>query len=178
MLPKFITSIFYFFLALRITSVFISSRNEKKLKKMGAREFGKTNSLILVVAHTLYYATSLYEGFSKGAFFADGVAYVGLALYMFSIIVLYWVIVSIRHVWTVKLIIAPKEYHVINSGFLFKYIKHPNYFLNIIPELIGIALFFHAWMTLIIGLPVYLIPLIIRIVQEEKLMKEHFSEYH
>ncbi len=31
--------------------------------------------------------------------------------------------------------------------------------------------------TLVIGLPVYCIPLIIRIVQEEKVMKTHFSNY-
>src|SRR5262249_49460595 len=142
-----------------------------------AMEFGKTNSLILVVAHTLYYASCMFEGFSNGAFFLDRIAIVGLGLFIFSIIVLYWVILSIRHVWTVKLIIAPKDYHMISSPFLFKYIRHPNYFLNIIPELIGLALFFHAWFTLSIGLPIYLIPLIIRIVQEEKIMKQHFSNY-
>jgi isoprenylcysteine carboxyl methyltransferase (ICMT) family protein YpbQ len=81
----------------------------------------------------------------KGAFFTDRVSYAGLTLYIFSIVALYYVIYSIRHIWTVKLIIAPNDYHVINSNFLFKYIRHPNYFLNIIPELVGIALLFHAW---------------------------------
>jgi isoprenylcysteine carboxyl methyltransferase (ICMT) family protein YpbQ len=169
--------VFFTFLFLRLLTTFISARNEKKLKKLNAVEFGKSNSMWLVIAHTLYYAAAMIEGFVKGAFFTDRVSYVGLLLYIFSILALYYVIYSIRHVWTVKLFIAPKNYHAINSNFLFKHIRHPNYFLNIIPELIGIALLFHAWFTLTIGLTLYLIPLTIRISQEEKVMKEHFETY-
>ena len=74
-----------------------------------------------------------------------------------------------------KLMIAPEQ--KINKSSIFKYFRHPNYFLNIIPELISIALICQAWFTLFVGLPLYLIPLAIRIVQEEKLMKTHFSNY-
>jgi len=172
-----IAFVFFTFFLLRLFTTFISARNEKKLKKLNAVEFGKSNSTWLIIAHTLYYAATMIEGFGKGAFFTDRVSYVGLVVYIFSIVALYYVIYSIRHVWTVKLFIAPKNYHAINSNFLFKYIRHPNYFLNIIPELIGMALLFHAWFTLTIGLPLYLIPLTIRILQEEKVMKEHFETY-
>ncbi|MFG5423249.1 isoprenylcysteine carboxylmethyltransferase family protein [Enterococcus faecalis] len=48
--------------------------------------------------------------------------------------------------WTVKLIIVDEQ--SLNSSWLFKYIKHPNYFLNIIPELIGLTMFFHSWITI------------------------------
>ena len=74
-----------------------------------------------------------------------------------------------------KLMIAPEQ--KINKSSIFKYFRHPNYFLNIIPELISIALICQAWFTLAIGLPLYCIPLYIRIIQEEKLMKTHFSNY-
>ena len=67
------------------------------------------------------------------------------------------------------------ESNLVNS--IFKYFRHPNYFLNIIPELVSISLICQAWITLAIGLPVYLIPLTIRIVQEEKVMKLHFKDY-
>ena len=53
--------------------------------------------------------------------------------------------------------------------------RHPNYFLNILPELVGFALVLHAYYTLIIGLPFYLIPLIIRIRQEESAMRAKFA---
>lgn len=60
---------------------------------------------------------------------------------------------------------------------LFRFVRHPNYYLNIIPELIGFALTLHAFWTLAIGLPLYLVPLVIRIRQEEGTMRAHFPEY-
>jgi isoprenylcysteine carboxyl methyltransferase (ICMT) family protein YpbQ len=172
-----LTLIFYALVIARLISIFISAANERKLKKMGAIEYGKRNSALLVIAHFAYYIAAVTEGTLNGAFFYDGIAYAGLGIYGCSIVILYYVIYAIRHVWTVKLIIAPKSHHVINKSPLFKYIKHPNYFLNIIPELIGFALFFHAWITLIAGMIIYLVPLITRIRQEEAVMKEHFNEY-
>jgi len=169
--------IFYAFVFIRLLSIFISAGNERKLKKMGAVEYGKRNSAFLVLAHFAYYIAAASEGSRRGAFFFDTISFAGLGIYVFSILMLYYVIYSIRHVWTVKLIIAPPSYHVINRSFLFKYIKHPNYFLNIIPELIGIAVFLHAWITLSVGMVIYLVPLVIRIRQEEAIMKEHFQNY-
>lgn len=169
--------VFYTLVIARLISVFISAFNERKLKKMGAVEYGKRNSALLVVVHFAYYIACVTEGAGRGAYFYDSVSYAGLGIYAFSIVILYYVIYAIRHVWTVKLIIAPKSHHVINRSPLFKYIKHPNYFLNIIPELTGFALFFHAWITLIAGMIIYFVPLITRIRQEESVMKEHFSEY-
>lgn len=169
--------VFYIVFVSRLYTVLLSARNERKLKKMGAVEFGKTNSLVLVAAHVLYYLACMAEGFGKGAFFADNISLIGIGLYVFSITILYYVIYLIRHVWTVKLIVAPKNYHTLNASFLFRYVRHPNYFLNVIPELISTALVFHAWYTLAIGGTLYLIPLISRIIQEEKVMKEHFESY-
>lgn len=169
--------IFYAFVFIRLLSIFISAGNERKLKKMGAVEYGKKNSAFLVLAHFAYYIAAAIEGGCKGAFFFDTISFAGLGVYVFSILILYYVIYSLRHVWTVKLIIAPPSHHVLNRSFLFKYVKHPNYFLNVIPELIGIAVFLHAWVTLCVGMVIYLVPLIIRIRQEEAVMKEHFQNY-
>jgi isoprenylcysteine carboxyl methyltransferase (ICMT) family protein YpbQ len=169
--------IFYIFLALRVITVLISALNEKKLKRMDAVEYGKPNSGFLIIAHFVYYFVTVFEGSERGAYFSDAISYTGLGLYVFSVLMLYYVIIALRHIWTVKLIIAPKEHHKLNKSFLFKYVKHPNYYLNIIPELIGIALFFHAWITLVIGGAIYLIPLIKRIKQEDAIMKKVFSDY-
>lgn len=176
-MQPFVQLAFYTLVIARLISIFISAVNERKLKKMGAVEYGKFNSAFLVLAHFAYYFSGIIEGTKRGAFFYDSISYTGLGIYAFSIVVLYYVIYAIRHVWTVKLIIAPKPHHVINRSPLFRYIKHPNYFLNVIPELIGLALFFHAWITLIAGMIIYLVPLIARIRQEEVVMKEYFSEY-
>lgn len=72
--------------------------------------------------HTLFYFCALFEGIYKKVQF-DNIGQ------------------------TVKLIFADK--HILNTNWLFKHVKHPNYFLNVIPELIGVTLVFHAWYTLL-----------------------------
>lgn len=176
-MKNYLSIVFYLFLFFRVFTVYISVQNEKRLKQMGAVEFGKRNSQWLIITHFIYYMACFAEGYTKGAFFSDGLTIFGLVIFVCAIIMLYYVIYAIKHVWTVKLIVAPKAYHTINKNFLFKYIKHPNYYLNIIPELIGLALIFHSWYSLFICLPVYLIPLVNRIQQEEKVMRNYFTEY-
>ena len=78
-------------------------------------------------------------------------------------------IYKLRDVWTVKLYIVPNQR--IERSFLFRSTRHPNYYLNIMPELVGVALLCNAWTTLCIGFPVYLCLLIVRIRQEEVAMK-------
>jgi isoprenylcysteine carboxyl methyltransferase (ICMT) family protein YpbQ len=163
------------FVSIRLASVIISLINEKKLKFMGAVEYGKQNSLFLMLAHFMFYGTCFIEGSCSSE--KDSLSILGLGLYIFAIIILYYVIYEIRHVWTVKLIIAPRSCHVINNSALFRYIKHPNYYLNIIPELFGLALIFHAWYTLLIGFPLYMILLLVRIRQERSIMKKIFVNY-
>jgi isoprenylcysteine carboxyl methyltransferase (ICMT) family protein YpbQ len=160
--------------AFRLASLVKSVANEKKLSKANAVEYGKKNSIWLTIAHTLFYLSCLSEALLSGKT-ANTITWIGVGVFVFSMIVLWTVIFSLKDVWTVKLYIAP--YQEVNRSFIFKYFRHPNYFLNIIPELVAIALICQAWYTLVIGLPVYFIPLIIRIVQEEKVMKRHFSNY-
>ena len=77
--------------------------------------------------------------------------------------------------WTTKVIIA--EDHQLNTSFLFKYIRHPNYYLNLIPELIELALICESFYVFIVVFPLYCITLIVRIRIEEKAMKSRFINY-
>ena len=47
-----------------------------------------------------------------------------------------------------------------------------NYFLNILPELTGLALFCHALYTALVISPLYIFVMYVRIKEEEKLLKE------
>lgn len=172
-----ILTVFFLIVLLRLISSVISGINERKLKKLGAVEYGKRNSLLLIVAHVLFYLACITEGTMKGAFFYDGISYLGLAVFAAAVVVLYYVIYSLRHIWTLKLIIAPADYHTINKSALFRLVRHPNYYLSVLPELVGFALFFHAWITLVIGMAIYLVPLVTRIREEEKVMKLQFNDY-
>jgi isoprenylcysteine carboxyl methyltransferase (ICMT) family protein YpbQ len=166
--------LFFSAVALRLASLVKSGMNEKKLRRANAVEYGRKNSIWLTVVHTLFYLSCITESVLLERS-ANSITWIGAAIFIFSMIVLWTVIVSLKNVWTVKLYIAP--YQVVNRSFIFKYFRHPNYFLNIIPELVAIALICQSWFTLMIGLPVYFIPLTIRIMQEEKVMKTHFNNY-
>ena len=170
------TILILFFLAtiVRLVSLIISVTNERKLKKGNVVEYGVKNSKLLVLCHTFFYLCSIAEA-SVLRKNIGSISFIGLGLFIFSMIMLWIVILSLKEMWTVKLIIAPGQ--KINKSFIFKYFRHPNYFLNIIPELVSISLICQAWYTLCIGLPLYLIPLTIRINQEEKVMKKHFNNY-
>jgi isoprenylcysteine carboxyl methyltransferase (ICMT) family protein YpbQ len=158
----------------RLFMLTISIRHEKRLRAEGAVEFGVGNSRALALAHITFYAAASTEGiFNFSSFGALNL--VGLGIYLFGAGMLLFVVRLLGPLWTVKLFIARD--HVLVRHPLFRHIRHPNYYLNIVPELIGYALALHAPITLIVGLPVYAIPLGFRIRQEEKVMRNQFATY-
>src|SRR5215471_9319565 len=158
----------------RLGSVAVSMRHEKALKAQGASEYGRSTSHLLAAAHTLFYSGALVEGLLRSTQPTRWTT-VGLVLYGMSIIGLVLVWRELKGLWTVKLLIASN--HTLNQSALFRWVRHPNYFLNIIPELVGLALMMGAWLVIVIGLPLYLLVLRRRIVQEEQVMRQHFPAY-
>ena len=167
-------TLFLVAMLLRLGSVAVSIRHEKALKAHGAIEYGQETSQLLAAAHTLFYGGAFAEGLWRSTQPTLWTT-VGVMLYIISIIAFLLVLRELNRFWTVKLIIASD--HILNQSALFRWVRHPNYFLTILPELVGLALIMGAWMTLVIGLPLYLIVLRMRIVQEEQVMKEHFPHY-
>ncbi|MDL4974802.1 isoprenylcysteine carboxylmethyltransferase family protein [Enterococcus faecalis] len=151
----------------RIRVLLISKRNEQELLESGGKEYGKIVSKLLAILHTLFYFCALFEGIYKKVQF-DSIGLIGTIIIGLSFFILIRVIQTLGKYWTVKLIFADK--HTLNTNWLFKHIKHPNYFLNIIPELIGVTLVFHAWYTLLILLMPYGICLYLRIREENQLL--------
>lgn len=166
-----ILSVFISCFAFRLISLFKSIFNEKRLIKEGATEYGKTNSAVLTIIHVVFYLSCIVEAVLLDKQFND-ITMIGLGVYGFSMFFLWWVIIELNPIWTVKLYIAKN--HELNTNWLFKLIKHPNYYLNVIPEIIGIAIICQSYYTLAIGFPIYMIPLVKRIKQENKVMTEHF----
>ncbi|CAN7754283.1 isoprenylcysteine carboxyl methyltransferase family protein [Rhizobium sp. LjRoot258] len=158
----------------RISTVVISTVNERTLKASGAREVGAANSVFLALAHLAFYIVATVEG-AKLREFNFTLSAIGVAIYLVSALALISVLRSLGRLWTVKIIINQRQPFV-RTG-LFRRVRHPNYFLNIIPELIGFALAMNAYWTLIVGLPLYCIPLAIRIRQEETAMSEAVPGY-
>lgn len=175
MLPS---AVFYTFVAValiyRFAMLAVSIRHEKALRVAGAVEYGAGNSKVLALTHVAFYLAAAVEG-ALGDWQPDALAGFGFAVYLFGAVMLLVVSRLLGRLWTVKLFIAPD--HQLVTHPLFRLVRHPNYFLNILPELVGYALTLHAFHTLVVGLPLYLIPLVIRIRQEEAAMRQTFAAY-
>lgn len=158
-------------LAFVIRLIFLkrSISNEKAILQNGGREYGAQNSKYITILHIAFYLSCLIEACVRQPAF-DAVSYLGLFLLLFSIAILYLVTHLLGPIWTVKLMIL--EDHQFVDHWLFRTIKHPNYFLNILPELVGLCLLCHAWYTLaILSLP-YIYVMYRRIEEENRLLKE------
>jgi isoprenylcysteine carboxyl methyltransferase (ICMT) family protein YpbQ len=165
---------FAFAVVLRLASVFVSRQNEARLRAQGAEEYGARNSKLIVVLHTAFYIAVLLEGGWRGSQL-DALTWVGVALYFFAMLALAYVIYELRGLWTIKVLIVPD--HALKQSWLFRSLRHPNYYLNIIPELFALVLIMKAWLTLVILYPCYLMALICRIRIEEAAMRQRFSAY-
>lgn len=159
---------------LRMVSLAVSRRNERRLQAAGAVEHGAGTSNALAALHTFFYLGCAAEGLWRDTA-VDAVSFLGMALFAFGMTVLAWVVVSLRDVWTVRVFLAPD--HPLHRGWLFRAVRHPNYFLNLGPELLGLGLALHAWIAMAVLLPVYVLVLRARIRQEERAMRERFPEY-
>lgn len=154
---------------IRLFFLKISKQNEKAILENGGCEYGKENTKRITLLHILFYAGCFTEAFWQKTSF-DAISMVGLALLAFSLVMLYTVTRLLSGIWTVKLMLVNN--HKYNDHWLFRVVKHPNYFLNIVPELIGLALLCHARYTAAIILPLYAIVLYIRIREEDRLLRE------
>ncbi len=173
-MPHFLIGFVVLAGVLRVAALLVSIRNEKRMKAAGAAEYGAGTSTALALAHIAFYLASIAEGFWRSAP-VSAVTFAGLILYGLAMCALIWVMVTLGRFWTVKIIIA-KDHDLVTNR-LFRLIRHPNYYLNMVPELIGFALALQSYATLFLGLPVYLAILLRRIRQEEKAMREAFQAY-
>ncbi|ODV87552.1 hypothetical protein CANARDRAFT_26940 [[Candida] arabinofermentans NRRL YB-2248] len=156
----------------------ISKSNETKILIDGGYEKGKYVTFVLITLHTLWYVVSIstyyYQAEYKHDYEFDLYSLIGLIVNLFGVVMLSYVVSILGEYWTVKLMIA-KEHPLIRHP-LFEYIKHPNYYLNIIPELAGLAILCHAWVWLAIAGPIYLIFLYLRIKEENVAIKEELID--
>jgi len=160
---------------LRTISIVYSFIQEIKLKREGANELLKLNSILLILASVAIYVISIFEVLYIQKTQFDIITVIGLVIYIFSMFILLLVIKGLGKLWTMKILIAPK--HILKVKGIYKYFKHPNYFLNIIPEMIGIGLIGKSFYSTSILFILLLVILFYRIKKEAELMRNAFPEY-
>nr|WP_050897405.1 isoprenylcysteine carboxyl methyltransferase family protein [Streptococcus ictaluri] len=161
--------------AIRLVFLKKSMANEKAILAKGGQEFGVQNTQFLTLLHIMIYVFALAEAYLKQITF-DWLSFLGLLLMIVSVIVLFEVTRILGDLWTVKLMLAKEHPYV--DHWLFRRFKHPNYYLNIAPELLGIVLLCHAQITAMLLFPCYLLVIYLRIREENKLLAEVIIPNH
>lgn len=150
----------------RLASGKRSSENERALRAQGAVEHGRRTTAAIILLHLAIYLGALVEALVRGPSFGL-LTIVGAALLALAFLVLRQVQKDMGPVWTGKLFIAPR--HPVAKTWLFRTFRHPNYLLNVAPELVGLILVTQAWVTGLLLLP-YAACILLRIRQEEAAM--------
>ena len=133
-----------FFIAQRISELFLAKNNERWLRANGAIEYGQRHYPYIVILHVLFIASMIAEYlFSSDTHFS----LVFLLLYILLFSSKIWVIASLGTFWNTKIFRLPGTLPV-RKG-LYKFFKHPNY-LIVIGEFIVVPLVFHLYYTAII----------------------------
>ena len=89
---------FIAFFVLRLLSLSYSIRNEKRLLKSGAVQYGKVNSLLLTLAHIVYYFSALYEAYTSGTTF-NYFSVCGVFIMGFAYAMLFYVIYKLHDLY-------------------------------------------------------------------------------
>ncbi len=151
----------------RLNFYFISKKNEKRLLKKGGKEYGKECTRALATIHTVFYFASFVEGYFR-RLQCDTLCLIGICLITVSFMILMLVMNDTGKYWTIKIILADDS--ILNTNWLLRYSKYPNYYINAVPELLGITLLFHSWFTMFVFILPYSICLYLRISQEKHLI--------
>jgi methyltransferase len=145
-------------------------RNEKYLRKNGAVEYGKSHYKYIVLLHTLFLislaAEYLYNYFNKNtAEFNIFLLFLFIALQVFR----FYTIYSLGKFWNTKILRIPGA-PLVKKG-IYKYVKHPNYFI-VIMEIALIPLIFNCYYTALIFSTLNMMMLSVRIKAENEALKQ------
>lgn len=131
----------------RLVELAISHRNQRWLEARGAIEVGGGHYPWMVAQHGLFLVSCLAE-----VWWLNRPLYRPLAISMILALALsmalrYWVIATLGHRWTTRVLCLPGE-PVITTG-PFRYLRHPNY-LAVVIEVLALPMVHTAWMTALV----------------------------
>ncbi len=145
------TSLFFFLLfgfvaTQRLVELGIARRNTKILLARGGVEFGKKHYWVLVLLHTTFFISLLFEAVLR----IPHLPSYWLPLFLLLLLAQaarVWVIYTMHGRWTTRIVVLPSE-RLVNTG-PFRLIAHPNYCIVAL-ELLLIPWLFQLYFTAIL----------------------------
>jgi methyltransferase len=145
-----------------------SRRNERRLRAMGAVEFGAGHYPLMVGLHALWLASTLVEGLQRGPEIPAWWP-VPLAAFLLVQPLRYWAISSLGTSWNTKVLVVPGV-KLVKSG-PYRYFPHPNYVVVAV-EILTFPLIFGAWITAIVFSVLNAALLVVRVRTENRALRE------
>ncbi|SET31793.1 methyltransferase [Salinibacillus kushneri] len=151
----------------RVVELFFARRNERWMKKRGAKVIDENLYTWMVRTHVVFLLAILFEAYTRHQFTAP---------LQESLILLFvllqagrvWCIFSLGRFWNTKIVVLPGSKQVKRGPY--KWISHPNYIVVGL-EFLFIPLLFHAYICACLFPILHLALMSIRIPMEEKTLK-------
>jgi methyltransferase len=143
----------------RVGELWLSNRNTRRLLAEGAREYGQSHYPLIVAVHVLWLAAMwwLAPGRHIFAFW--------LVLYVLLQVARIWVLATLGHRWTTRIIVLPGA-PLVRRG-PYRFVNHPNYVV-VIAEIAVLPLVFGLWQIAVIFTALNAAVLSIRIREENR----------
>lgn len=161
-------SFFMFVVVQRLSELMLARRNERHMKRRGAREFGREHYKYIVLLHVLFLVLIVVEvSFFKKT--PSPMWPVLIVLFIGTQLLRVWAIASLGVYWNTKILVLPHSKLVPKGPY--KFMRHPNYIVVML-EFWLIPLLFQAYITAIVCSVLNVLVLSIRIHEEERALQE------
>lgn len=128
----------------RLFEMWIAGRNRRRLLEEGGFEVGQTHYPWMVLLHSTFLLSALFEVWYLDRPLIPALAMSMLVLVAASMALRYWVIATLERRWTTRILLLPGEPRVTKGPF--RFLGHPNY-LAVVVEIAALPLVHTAWMT-------------------------------
>ena len=143
----------------RLSELWLSRRNTRRLLAQGAREHGSGHYPLIVAVHALWLASLWWLAPSRPV---DGF---WLAIFVLLEIARIWVLATLGARWTTRIIVLPDALLVRRGPY--RFVNHPNYWV-VIGEIAVLPLVFGLWQVALVFTLLNAIVLAIRIRSENR----------
>jgi methyltransferase len=127
-----------FLVAQRLVEIYFSQLNTRRLRAMGAIEYGATHYPLIVILHAAWISGLLILGYDRA------IDPLWLSVFVVLQIGRLWVIASLGRRWTTRVIVLPDTAPVARGPY--RWLRHPNYLIvaleiAVVPLALGLPVF-------------------------------------
>ncbi|MES2389047.1 MAG: isoprenylcysteine carboxylmethyltransferase family protein [Bacteroidota bacterium] len=146
----------------RLSELFISAANEKKLRARGGVEYGREHYPFMVTMHTMFIISLIAEYIWRGN---NAFSFPFAAALVILVAFKYYVIAVLGENWTTRIIRVPGSAPVTAGPF--RYFRHPNY-TEVVLEIAVMPLMFNLYYTAVVFSILNAAMLYVRIKAEDR----------